>query len=70
MKINEGILDRVVRFVLAIVFFVVGSLYVDGWARLALYVLSLMMVISMTTGFCFLYKVFEISTVGNDIKKK
>ncbi|MDD5396813.1 MAG: DUF2892 domain-containing protein [Candidatus Moranbacteria bacterium] len=61
---NEGIWDRIVRFVLALVFFAVGSLYVDGYARLALYVLSLMMVITSTTGFCLLYKFLDIDTSG------
>jgi hypothetical protein len=59
---NENMWDRIIRFILAVVFFVVGSLYVDGAARLALYVLSLVMIITSTTGFCLLYKLFGINT--------
>jgi hypothetical protein len=59
---NEGIIDRLIRFVFAIVFFVVGSLYVDGYARLALYFLTLMMIITSTSGFCLLYKFLGIDT--------
>ena len=62
MKINIGIWDRIIRFVFALIFFVVGSLYVDGTWRLVLYVLSLAMVITSTSGFCFLYKVCKIDT--------
>lgn len=70
MVINEAWWDRVIRFVLALVIFVVGSLWVDGWARLALYVLSLVMVITFTTGFCGLYKLLGISTVRKADKKQ
>jgi hypothetical protein len=59
---NVGIVDRIIRFILAAVFFVVGSLYVDGYGRLALYVLTLAMIISSTTGFCLLYKIRDIDT--------
>lgn len=70
MQVNEGVLDRIVRLIFALMFFVVGSLYVDSWARIALYVFSLGMVITFTTGFCGLYKIFGISTVRNANKKK
>ena len=65
---NAGVWDRLIRFVFALIFFVVGSLYVDGTPRLILYVFSLAMVISSTSGFCLLYKLLDIDTLKN--KKK
>ena len=56
MKINVGVLDRIFRMILAVATFAAGSLLVNGYARLALYVLSLSMVVTSTTGFCFLYQ--------------
>ena len=61
---NVGAWDRLIRFIFALVFFAVGSLYVDGYPRLILYVLTLGMVISSTTGFCLLYKFLDIDTRG------
>ena len=68
MKINAGVWDRIARFVFALVFFVVGSLYVAGYARLLFYVLSLILVITSTSGFCAMYEVFKIDTTSK--KKK
>ena len=66
---NTGIIDRIVRFILALVFFAVGSLYVDGALRIVLYVITLGMIISSTTGFCLAYKFLDIDTTGNSSKK-
>ena len=62
MEKNIGIIDGIIRIILAIIFFIVGSLKVDGTPRLILYILSLIMVVTTTFGFCFLYKIFGIST--------
>ena len=62
MKKNIGIIDGIIRIILAIIFFIIGSLKVDGTPRLILYFLSLIMVVTTTFGFCFLYKIFGIST--------
>ena len=59
---NVGILDRIVRVFLMIVFFVVGSLYVDGLIREFFYVLALVMIVTATIGKCPLYNIFKIST--------
>ncbi|KKQ07090.1 MAG: hypothetical protein US16_C0003G0065 [Candidatus Moranbacteria bacterium GW2011_GWE2_36_40] len=59
---NVGILDKSVRVIFVLVFLVIGSLYADGFLRLALYVLALALSISVVTSFCFLYKFFDIST--------
>ncbi|EKE25616.1 MAG: hypothetical protein ACD_5C00096G0003 [uncultured bacterium] len=70
MTTNVGIIDRIIRFVLMLVFFVVGSLYVDGWARIALYAMALAMTITFTTGYCFLYQVIGINKNVNNKKKR
>jgi hypothetical protein len=59
---NVGAIDRIIRIILAVVFFAIGSLKVDGTPRLILYFLSLIMVVTATTGFCLLYKPFGINT--------
>ena len=61
---NEGAIDRIIRFILALAFFAVGSLYVDGYPRLILYVLTLAMIITSTTGYCHVYKLLKINTRG------
>lgn len=61
---NTGIWDRLIRFVFALIFFAVGSFYVDGYYRLALYVLTLVMIISSTFGSCLAYKFLNIDTRG------
>lgn len=65
MKINVGTWDRALRMFVAFGAFAAGSLLVDGYARLALYVVSLVMVITSTTGFCLLYKVCSVDTSPN-----
>lgn len=70
MNTNLGVIDRIIRFVLMLVFFMVGSLYVDGWTRIALYVLALAMTVTFTTGYCFLYQLIGINTNGNNKKNK
>lgn len=67
---NLGVIDRTFRFVLMLIFFVVGSLYVDGWMRIFFYVLALAMTITFTSGYCFLYQVIGINKNGNNKKKK
>ena len=59
---NESSLDRIVRVVLAIVFFVLGAYVFSGVLATIAYVLSLVMLFTAATGFCLLYKVFGINT--------
>lgn len=59
MKKNAGILDRLIRIVLAIVIIIAGFYYQSLWALIAVIPL-----VSGITGFCPLYAAFDISTCG------
>ncbi|NTW27012.1 MAG: DUF2892 domain-containing protein [Candidatus Moranbacteria bacterium] len=65
---NVGIWDGLIRFIAALAFMAVGSFYVDGYFRLALYVLSLAMVVSSTSGSCLAYRFLNIDTRGEKSK--
>ena len=57
MKTNEGMWDRIIRVILALVFAYLGYVYSAWW-----YVLSAISIITAITGFCLLYKLLGIST--------
>jgi hypothetical protein len=63
MKANMGAIDRLIRFVLAIV---VGVLYftgrIGGLAAIILGVLALVFLLTSVISFCPLYAPFKIST--------
>ncbi|MFA6301322.1 MAG: DUF2892 domain-containing protein [Candidatus Paceibacterota bacterium] len=63
MKKNESNLDRIVRIILAIVFFVVGFWWLGGIWQAVFYVLALIMLFTGVSGFCGLYKLFGMSTI-------
>ena len=66
MKRNMGVVDRIVRVVLAAV---VGVLYfteqITGTAAIVLGVLAVVFVVTSIVGVCPLYLPFGISTRGN-----
>ena len=68
MKIekNENKTDRIIRGVLAVVFFLVAMFWSTGAVQVILYVLAVVMLITAVAGFCGLYKLFGIDT---NIKK-
>jgi len=59
---NEGSLDRLIRVVFAVLFFLLAWFWLGGIVQFVLYVLSLIMFVTAATGFCSLYKVFGINT--------
>lgn len=62
MKLNESNTDRIVRFLLAIVFFVAAFALTSGvWAYL-MGALGVVMLLTAAVGFCPLYALFGIST--------
>lgn len=65
MKKNMGIIDRVIRIVLAIV---VAILYINGsitgTAAIILGILALVFILTSLIGFCPLYVPFKISTIS------
>ena len=59
---NESGLDRIIRVILAVVFFVLGAYVFTGALSIVAYVLALAMLITAITGFCLLYKLIGINT--------
>lgn len=56
---NESNLDRIIRLILAIIFFVLGVYVFTGVLSI---ILGVVMLITAATGFCLLYKLFGINT--------
>ncbi len=68
IKKNVGVLDRLIRVVLAEIFFILAWFWFGGVTQIVLYVLSLIMVVTAGMGFCGLYKIFGFSTNKNEKK--
>lgn len=62
MTKNENKTDRVIRVVLAAVFFLAGLIWLSAPWSYVLYALSAIMIVTAATGFCALYKLFGIDT--------
>ena len=58
---NENGLDRVLRFMVAIILVALGF-YVTGILSVVAYILVIVMFVTAVSGFCPLYKVFGINT--------
>ena len=61
-KKNEGEIDRVVRIILAVLFFALAWFWLKGLAQTIFYILSAVSLITGIVGFCGVYKIFGIST--------
>jgi hypothetical protein len=59
---NVGMCDRMSRLVLAEVFFLGAYFWAYGWMQAALYVLTLVMLVTAVLRFCGLYTVFGVRT--------
>jgi len=66
-KVNEGLIDRIIRLVLAIVFLIVGFLLKGGWL-IFFWILSFILFITSLFGFCGIYALLGINTCA--MKKK
>jgi len=62
IKQNESSSDRVVRVILAAIFFALGFFGLSGAWQIIFYVLSAVMIVTAATGFCALYALFGVST--------
>jgi hypothetical protein len=67
-KKNEGVIDRLIRVILAEVFFLLAWFWFGGIVQIVLYILGFMMLITAIMGFCGLYKIFGINTNKNNKK--
>ncbi|KKP68633.1 MAG: hypothetical protein UR66_C0004G0033 [Candidatus Moranbacteria bacterium GW2011_GWE1_35_17] len=59
---NESGLDRIIRVVLAVIFFILGAYIFTGVLSVVAYVLAVVMLFTAMTGFCLGYKLFGINT--------
>ena len=60
---NESALDRGIRLILAIVFFLIGEIVLKGFWMYLFYALGLIFLVTSLTGYCGLYRLFGISTI-------
>jgi hypothetical protein len=67
-KKNEGMIDRLIRVILAEAFFILAWFWFGGIAQIVFYILGFMMLATAIIGFCGLYKIFGFST--NKTNKK
>ena len=59
---NENFVDRIVRFIIAIILGVIGYSYLSGSLQIVLYIIAAVLLITSITGFCLIYKLLGIST--------
>jgi hypothetical protein len=67
-KKNEGVMDRLIRVILAEVFILLAWFWFGGIAQIVFYILGFMMLVTAIMGFCGLYKIFGFNTNRNDKK--
>ncbi|VVB76192.1 Uncharacterised protein [Candidatus Tiddalikarchaeum anstoanum] len=64
MEKNVGIIDRIIRLILAFIFFYLG-LTINP----LFYILALICSITAATSYCTIYKFLKITTINNKIEK-
>lgn len=62
MAINTSFNDRIMRLVLAILFFLIAFFWVSGAWEFLFYFLGAVLLMTVLTGICRIYKIFGIST--------
>lgn len=60
---NEGMVDRIIRAILAIIFFYLGYARFQGVATFVFYILGLIALVTAISGVCALYKIVGIKTL-------
>jgi len=71
MKIikNEGVVDRMIRVILSMIFFLLAFFWLAGITKVIFYILAMVVLLTAVTGFCALYKILKINTNKNTEKK-
>lgn len=67
---NEGLVDRILRAIFGIGFFILGFFYFESNWKYVSYFISLILLITAVTGYCGFYRLFEISTMKKKVTKK
>ena len=65
MKENVGLVDRMIRFVIAIVFIIVGFTVSYWW-----FIVAAVALITGLIGYCGAYSIFGINTNSKNVPKK
>ncbi len=66
---NEGVVDRLIRLLVAEILLLTAFFWLDGVSQIFVYVLGLISLFTSISGFCALYKVFGIKTILENPKK-
>lgn len=69
-KINESPLDRVIRFIFGVLFFILFFFIQVGFWGIFLLIGSILLIITAFTGFCGIYTFLGISTLKSLSGKK
>ncbi|MGC8769656.1 MAG: YgaP family membrane protein [Brevinematia bacterium] len=67
-KVNEGVIDRIIRSILGIGLILVAFFLLQGVLKIILIILGIILIVTAITGFCGLYAIFDINTCS--VKKK
>lgn len=62
IKKNEGLIDRLLRILIAEVLILGGFFWLAGWLQVLIYVLGAIALITGITGFCGIYAIFKLNT--------
>jgi len=64
MKPNEGITDRIIRLIVGVVLIIIGwPVLGNNTLGIILDIIGVILLITVITGFCGLYKIFGINTL-------
>jgi hypothetical protein len=61
-RINEGNIDRIIRFVLSVIIIVFAFTSLTGWLQVLGYVIGVVLIVTAITGFCALYAFLGMTT--------
>jgi hypothetical protein len=65
MKKNESTIDRWIRAIVGLVALYVSYTQLSGGWAIFGYVIGIIAIVTALTGFCYLYKIFGVSTKKN-----
>lgn len=68
-KPNEGTVDRVIRLILGIAVISIGFFFFDGLTKDLLLVVGIIILTTGAIGYCHLYKIIGINTLGKKKRK-
>jgi len=67
-KVNESVKDRINRAIIGGLVLIVAAFLFTGWLKIVGTIVGIILIFTAITGFCALYRVFNISTVKKELK--